>query len=412
MTDSTTDVTDQQSVMDYPQPRAAKRPFDPPPRVLARAAEAPVSRVRVWNGSTPWLITGNAELRALTADPRVSADDRLPGYPHWNEGVAAAVANRPRAVANVDGAEHTRLRRTTTRSFTFKQVEKLRPAIQRITDQFIDEMLAGPQPVDLVTALALPVPSMVLCELLGVPYEDSEFFQNQAAKIIEREGTPDVHHGALKSMLDYVRGLVDTNIANPGGDGVIAEIAEHVESGTLSIGEAAIMGTALLIAGHETTANMIALGVLAALQNPDQLAILRDSDDPKEIANGVEEMLRYLSIVQAGERRVATEDIEIAGVVIRAGEGIILDLPAGNWDISVFDDPDRLDLRRPTDRSLAFGFGPHNCIGQQLARAELQIVYSTLFRRVPTLALAASLDEIEFKHDSLGYGVYQLPVSW
>ncbi len=127
MTDSTTSVTDQETVMDYPQPRAARCPFDPPPRVLARAAARPVSRVRIWNGSTPWLITGNEELRALTADPRVSADDRLPGYPHWNAGVAAAVQNRPRAIANVDGAEHTRLRRTTTRSFSFKQVEKLRP---------------------------------------------------------------------------------------------------------------------------------------------------------------------------------------------------------------------------------------------------------------------------------------------
>jgi cytochrome P450 len=412
MTDSTTRVTDQEAVMDYPQPRAAKCPFNPPPRVLARAAARPVSRVRIWNGSTPWLITGNEELRALAADPRVSADDRLPGYPHWNEGVAAAVANRPRAIANVDGVEHTRLRRTTTRSFTFKQVDKLRPGIQRITDHYIDEMLAGPQRADLVTALALPVPSMVLCDLLGVPYEDHEFFQEQAAIIIEREGTPEVHHRALMSMLDYVRGLVENNIAKPGDEGVIAEIAEHVMAGNLSAGEAAVMGTALLIAGHETTANMIALGVLAVLQNPDQLAIFRDADDPKETANAVEELLRYLSIVQAGERRVALEDIEIAGEVIRAGDGIILDFPAANWDIQVFDQPDRLDLRRPTDRSLAFGFGPHNCVGQQLARAELQIVYTTLFRRVPTLAVAASLDDIQFKHDRLGYGVYQLPVKW
>ncbi|EUA51202.1 cytochrome P450 family protein [Mycobacterium xenopi 3993] len=177
--------------------------------------------------------------------------------------------------------------------------------------------------------------------------------------------------------------------------------------------EAAQLGTGLLIAGHETTANMIGLGVLALLENPDQLTVLRDADDPKVIANAVEELLRYLSIIQNGQRRVAIEDIEIAGEVIRAGEGIIIDLAPANWDPNAFDEPERLYLHRSrAGQHVAFGYGRHQCVGQQLARAELQIVYHTLFRRVPTLKLAVPIQDIPFKHDRLAYGVYELPVSW
>jgi cytochrome P450 len=172
-------------------------------------------------------------------------------------------------------------------------------------------------------------------------------------------------------------------------------------------------GTGLLIAGHETTANMIGLGVLALLQYPEQLAVLRDAVDPKIVANAVEELLRYLSIIQNGQRRVAIEDIEIAGEVIRAGEGIIIDLAPANWDAKAFAEPERLYLHRSgAGQHVAFGYGRHQCVGQQLARAELQIVYHTLLRRIPTLALAAPIDDIPFKHDRLAYGVYELPVTW
>jgi cytochrome P450 len=167
-----------------------------------------------------------------------------------------------------------------------------------------------------------------------------------------------------------------------------------------------------LIAGHETTANMIGIGVLALLGNPEQAALLRDSTDAKFIANAVEELMRYLSIIQNGQRRVATEDIEIAGETIRAGEGIILDLAPANWDAAAYPDPGKLDLSRDAGQQLGFGYGRHQCVGQQLARAELQIVFHTLLRRIPTLRLAVPLDEVPFKHDRLAYGVYELPVTW
>jgi cytochrome P450 len=174
----------------------------------------------------------------------------------------------------------------------------------------------------------------------------------------------------------------------------------------------AVMGMLLLIAGHETTANMIALGTLALLEHPDQLAALRDTDDPKLIAGAVEELLRYLTIVHSGRRRVAVEDIEIGGQLIRAGDGVIFANEVANRDEEAFADPDRLDVHRDARRHVAFGFGVHQCLGQPLARVELQVVYGTLYRRIPNLRLAVDLDQVPFKHDGLVYGVYELPVTW
>jgi cytochrome P450 len=174
-----------------------------------------------------------------------------------------------------------------------------------------------------------------------------------------------------------------------------------------------MMAVGLLVAGHETSANMLSLGTLALIEHPDQFAALRDTDNPKVIAAAVEELLRYLGIIHGGQRRIAKEDIEIGGEVIRAGEGIIIELAIANRDPQVFPEPDRLDLGRAEARNHnAFGFGIHQCIGQQLARVELQTVFGTLYRRIPTLRAAAPLDEIEFKHDRLAYGVYALPVAW
>src|ERR1700744_2691118 len=407
MTDiSTTDVPE------FPMTRAVGCPFAPPPTSLALNTDKQLSRVRIWDGSTPWLIHGYDAIRTLFTDARTSVDDRLPGYPHWNEGMLATVDKRPRSVFTADGEEHTRFRRMLSKPFTFKRVEGLRPSIQRITDEHIDAMLAGPQPADIVSAIALPMPSLVISQMLGVPYGDAEMFQHHANVGLARYATgEDTAKGAM-SLHKYLRRLVETKMENPAEDAV-SHLAERVNAGELSDREAAQLGTGLLIAGHETTANMIGLGVLALLVNPDQAAVIRDADDPKVLASAGEELLRYLSIIQNGRRRVALEDIHIAGETIRAGEGIIIDLAPANWDASAFPEPDRLYLHRSgADRNVAFGYGRHQCVGQQLARAELQIVYQTLFRRIPTLELAVPIEDVPFKDDRLAYGVYELPVNW
>ncbi len=399
------------AVPEYPMERSAACPFAPPPQMLEMGEATPLSRVRIWNGTTPWLVTGHEVARALFADPRVSVDDRRDGFPHWNEHMLSTVDKRPRSVFTSDAEEHTRFRRMLSKPFTFRRVEALRSAIQEVTDECIESILAGPQPADIVAKLALPVPTRVISEMLGVPYEDHEFFHEQANVGLARYATPEAGTTGALNLVKYLRNLVQAKMTNPAEDAV-SDLAERVNAGEISEKEAAQMSIGLLMAGHETTANMIGIGVLALLENPEQAALLRDSDDPKFIANAVEELMRYLSIIQNGQRRVAIEDIEIAGQTIRAGEGIIIDDAPANWDPRAFPKPDQLDLQRADVQQLAFGFGRHQCVGQQLARAELQIVFHTLLRRIPTLRLAVPFDEVPFKHDRLTYGVYELPVAW
>jgi len=412
MTDTLKKPVTDTAIPDYPMERASACPFAPPPAVLELAAAAPLSRVRIWDGSTPWLITGYEVARALFADARVSVDDRKSGFPHWNEHMLSTVDKRPRSVFTSDAEEHTRFRRMLSRPFTFKRVEGLRPAIQQVTDDCIDAILAGPQPADIVTQLALPVPTKVISEMLGVPYEDHEFFQHHANVGLARYASAEDGQKGAMSLHKYLIDLVEKKMTNPAEDAV-SDLAERVTAGEISVKEAAQLGTGLLIAGHETTANMIGIGVLALLQNPDQAELLRSTEDPKVIANAAEELMRYLSIIQNGQRRVALEDIEIGDVTIRAGEGIIIDLAPANWDGDTFPNPDQLDLTRENAREeVGFGYGRHQCVGQQLARAELQIVFHTLLRRIPTMRLAAPFEEIPFKDDRLAYGVYSLPVQW
>jgi cytochrome P450 len=395
----------------FPMARAPACPFSPPPAVLAFQAQAPLAKVRLWDGRSAWLVTRHADQSALLGDPRLSRDTKRPEYPH------GSVAARERGTVGrtfigMDDPEHARLRRMATGRFAIKRVEALRPAIQRIVDDRIDRLLAGPKPVDLVQAFALPVPSLVICELLGVPYADHDFFQANTRVLVNRGSSVEAAQEANGKLLDYLDRLIGEKLADPGDD-LLSELATgHVKTGELTRPEAAGMGVLLLLAGHETTANMIALGTVTLLENPDQLAAMRDTDDPKLVAGAVEELLRYLTIVHSGLRRVALADIEFDDQTIRAGDGVIMAIDAGNRDEQTFADPARLDVHRDAGGHLAFGFGVHQCLGQPLARVELQVVYGTLYRRIPSLRLATDLEHVPFKHDGAIYGVYELPVTW
>jgi cytochrome P450 len=361
------------------------------------------------DGSTPWFVTRYSEQRELLSDPRVSADIANPGYPSpvaRPEGGASSLS-----FILMDDPEHARLRRMVTAPFMIRRIEAMRPGVQRIVDDAIDAMLAGPRPVDLVQAFALPVPSLVICQLLGVPYSDHGFFQEMTHVIIKRGADAEEQARAMGGLFRYLDELLELKRREPGED-VFTDLAARVDRGELSTAEAAQMGVLLLVAGHETTANMITLGTLALLEHPDQLAHLRDDGDPGLMASAVEELLRYLTITHDGRKRVATADIEIAGATIREGEGIILAMDLGNRDPRAFEAPDTLDLTRDARHHVAFGFGVHQCLGQPLARMELQIAYGTLLRRIPTLALATTLDRVPLKHDGTVYGAYELPVTW
>jgi cytochrome P450 len=399
------------TVPDFPMARAAGCPFDPPPEMLRLRSERPVARVRLWDGSTPWLVTRYEDQRALYGDARLSVDPRRPGFPHFSAAFQEAYSQMPPSFLNMDDPDHARIRRMVTGPFTVKRIEAMRPAVQRMTDRFIDTMLAGPNPADLVEALALPLPSLVICELLGVPYDDHGFFQSRSQVGVRRDASVAEARAASGELLQYLDEQLQAKLAAPGDD-MLSDLAARMRDGDLGRRDAAMLGLLLLGAGHETTANMIALGVLALLEHPDQLALVRDTDDPKVVAGAVEEMLRYLTVVHNGQRRVVLEDLEIGGETLRAGEGVIIPGATGNWEPDRFPDPARLDVTRDARRHMAFGFGIHQCLGQPLARLELQVVYSTLLRRVPTLRRAVELDKIPFKDDGVVYGVYELPVTW
>ncbi|MEE1798018.1 cytochrome P450 [Streptomyces sp. NPDC101062] len=400
-----------QSLPEYPMPRAAQCPLAPAPTAQELRAEKPITKVRIWNGGTPWLITRHADQRTLLTDSRVSDDDLDPGFPYVNAHRAMIAPVSPRMITNTDAPEHTRLRRTVNGPFVVKRIEKMREPIQKIVDDLIDEMLAGPASADLLKTLALPVPSLVIAELLGVPYKDHDFFQASSSTVLDSSVAPEKAREVSGALAAYLDKLLGEKLENPGDD-VLSEMGGRVKAGEMSRTEAVHMGVAMLIAGHETTATMISLGTLALLQHPDQLALLRETDDPKVVANAVDEVLRYLTIVQTGVRRVAKADIEIGGVVIKAGDGMIFDLHAANWDPEAFPEAQRLDLTRQARTHQAFGYGPHQCLGQNLARLELQVVYSTLYRRIPTLRLDAALEDLEFDHTGTTYGVHSLPVAW
>ncbi|WP_189821381.1 cytochrome P450 [Streptomyces finlayi] len=389
----------------FPQNRTC--PYDPAPGYdPVRATGRPLNRVEIFDGTEVWMVTGLAEARALLADQRLSSARERPDFPVFAKRLVG-VERRRVELLGVDDPEHNAQRRKLIPGFTLKRTAGLRPAIQATVDRLLDDMVAqGSNSADLVSAFALPVPSIVICALLGVPYEDHDFFEEASRRLLRGPGREDVE--AARDALDaYLNALVDRKQASEPGlpagllDDMIGVFDDREELVNLAL--------ILLLAGHETTANMIALGTYTLLEHPDQLARFRDAD-PAGVSRAVEELLRFLSIAD-GMSRLATEDIEIAGETIRAGEAVIFSTSLINRDPDVYASPDALDLTR-TDRHLAFGFGIHQCLGQNLARAEMEIALPALFRRLPNLRLGVPADEIPCKPGDTIQGLAELPVAW
>ncbi|MFJ9845612.1 cytochrome P450 [Kitasatospora sp. NPDC101155] len=380
-------------------------PFAPPPAYQQAQQEEPISRVSLWDGSTSWLVTRHEDIKAVLADSRFSADATRPGFPFISAGARQLSSGQPTFI-RMDDPEHSRLRRMLTGEFMIKKVEALRPEIQRIADDLLDRMTEGRSGADLVREFALPLPSLVICLLLGVPYQDHAFFQECSRVLLRRDSSAEDVIAAQARLADYLIELTDSKRTQP-DDGILSRL---VARGELSTEEIGAMGRLLLVAGHETTANMTALSVLTLLRNPDQLAHLREH--PESVPQAVEELLRYLTIVHSGLTRVAAEDVELGGTRIRAGEGVVCMISTANRDEQEFPDGDELDLARDARRHLAFGFGVHQCLGQPLARLELQIALNTVLRRLPELRLAVPFEEISFRGEMLVYGVHELPIAW
>ncbi|HEX5740251.1 MAG TPA: cytochrome P450 [Pilimelia sp.] len=397
-----------QSAPLLPLPRTC--PFAPPAEYRQLRDQAPVSRVRLPNdGEWAWALTRHEDIRAMLADPRFSADRRRPDFPQFVEGERIIVDVAP-TLLTMDPPEHTAARRAVVGEFTVKRIRALRPRIQQIVDDCVDAMLAGPRPVDLVQALSLPVPSLVICEMLGVPYADHEFFQARTSRMIARDTTQEARQEAFGELQQYLDDLVTAKEAALGDDLLGRQIQRQRDTGEGDHPGLVSLAFLLLVAGHETTANMISLGTVALLRHPDQRDRMRR--DPALTPGAVEEMLRYFTIADLATTRVATADVEIAGVTIRAGEGVVGLSNAANRDPEVFTDPDTFDITRPARHHVSFGYGPHQCLGQNLARLELQTVFDTLFARIPGLRLVGDVEDVPFKDDAFIFGVHALPVTW
>ncbi|HSV83263.1 MAG TPA: cytochrome P450 [Ramlibacter sp.] len=395
----------------FPQPRDPRCPFDPPPELLRRLREAPISRMRIWDGSSAWVITRYEDGKSVLGDDRFSADPRRPGFPEKNVAYATTIG-QDRNLRTMDNPEHDVMKRMMVRDFTAHRVNEIRPYIQQLVDQLLDDMVRKGPPADLVTDLAKALPTMIICELLGVPYESRHFFWVEAKQLLAAP-TAEAAAAAGERLNAFVEQLIDLKTATPGNDLISRLVHEQVLPGRLTRAEVLSVTRLILVAGHNTTASMIGLSCLLLLRSPEVASELRATTDPAVIRNAVDEMFRYLGTNHGGRRRVAVADVEIGGQTIRAGEGVIVMNNIMDRDETVFPDAAHFDIHRPNTRAnVAFGYGIHQCPGQLLARAELQTVHATLWKRLPTLRLAAPSEALTFVEDGPSYQVASVPVSW
>lgn len=389
-----------------PTTRPAGCPFDPP-EVYANLREtAPMSQVRCPAGMDAWLVTRYEDVRAVLADRTMSS--RGASSVHVNPNADLEEEVSPGSIIQLDGAEHSRLRKMVIAEFTVRRVEAMRSYVQGLVESHLDAMLAKPGEADLVQDFALPIPSLVICELLGVPYADRDRFQEHSTTLVSVDVTREQGQLAFDELSAYLADLFTGKQRNPQDDLFSRLISRGEASGDpLSMEELVILGLSLLVAGHETTANMIALSTLALLDHPERDVVLASPE------RAVEELLRYLSVVQFGVLRYATEDVQVGSRAVKAGEWLVAALNSANRDEGLFPGGDKLDFRRDAPRThVAFGFGAHQCVGQQLARVELQEALTLLFQRIPGLRLAVPQEELAYKHNTLVYGIRSMPVAW
>jgi cytochrome P450 len=389
-------------------PQARATPLDPPPRLAELRADSPITPLRFPGGHVGWLVTGHALARKVLSDHRFSSRNTL-RRPVIRLPVADEQGLRPLlpgAFVAMDPPEHSRFRRPLARYFTARRVRELEPRIRRIVDEHLDLIERAGPPADLVALCGLTIPALVICEMLGVPYGDRDRFQRYATTLVRLDVARADAEAARRSLMEYLGDLVRSKHRGPAED----ILGALVGTGDFTDEEVAGMAFLLLFAGYEITAAMFSLGLFCLLTNPAQLAALRAA--PSLVPAAIEELLRYLSVVQYGTVRGALEDVVLGGVRVRAGESVCVSLPAANRDPAKFADPDVLDLTRHAGGHLAFGYGVHLCLGQQLARTELRIAYSALLQRFPALRLAVDAAEVPMRTETIVYGVHALPVTW
>ena len=382
-------------------------PGQPVPEIATISGGRPVFRAELPDGRIVWLVTGYENVRQMIIDQRfsralaVAPGQAQPGFEMFASG----------SINGMDPPEHTRLRKLVAGAFTARRVEALRPRVAGIVNQLIDAMAGRPQPADLVAGFSLPLPAQVICEMLGVPAGDIGRLHAWSDAIMgDWQRDTDEIMAALAELYGYFGAQIEVKRAQPADDLMSALIAARDDADRLSEHELTVMCCTLLIGGHETTANQINLSLLLLFDHPGEAARLRA--DPGLIPGAVEELLRYARLGSLPPARVTTEDVQIGGVVIPAGEQVMPLFGTANRDPSAFTDPDRFDVTRDAARHLTFGAGVHHCLGAQLARVELQEAFRGLIGRLPGLRLAVPASDLEFKPGMAIHSLRELPVRW
>ncbi|WP_332643552.1 cytochrome P450 [Aeromicrobium sp.] len=395
-------------------PTSRRTPFELPAELQALQSQGrPISRLRFPDGHLGWLVTSDALGRRVLVDGRFSVQDgRSPvGDPVENESVKRAFHARPEsrgAILEWDRPLHARLRRAQASHFTANHTKVYQSIIEKIVEARLDAMQAAGSPVDLVHEFALPVSSMTICEIMGVPAEDREKFERPSAATLDLDATSEERIAANDELFTYARQVIASKRANPVGD----LLSDLVVGGQLSDEELAGAAALLFEAGHGTTASMFALGTFALLVDQERWQALRS--DPSLVDNAVEELLRYLTIFHLGAfTRTAIEAVELDGILIAAGESVVVSLPAANRDPGRYANPDQFDLQRDAHGHMAFGHGRHVCLGQYLARLELQVGFRAMLDRFPSLHLAVAPEDVPlYEEELIIQGVHRLLVAW
>jgi cytochrome P450 len=369
----------------------------------------PVSRVELPYGGQAWLAVGHADVRTVLSDPRFS---RAAVVGQDVPRVRPEIDHQASSILNMDPPDHTRLRKLVARAFTARRVEELRPRAAELTAELLAGMRAAGPGADLVEHMSVPLPVTIICELLGVPVEDRPIFRTGSDAALSTSAmTPQERAAAMEQLVGYMAGLVAQRRATPTDDLLGALVSARDEGDRLNEAELIGLGLGILIGGHETTMNQIGNMTYLLLSRPDRGAALRG--DAAAIATAVEELLRFTPLgAAAGFPRIATEDVELSGVTVRAGEAVVVSVHAANRDPEVFDDPDELVLDRAVNRHIGFGYGAHHCLGAQLARMELQEALGGLLREFPDLRLAVPAEDVQWRQGALVRGPRTLPLAW
>jgi pentalenic acid synthase len=394
------------SPQDYPMTRTC--PFGPVTPHQRLADEGPLTKIRLFDGSTVWFVTGHAEARAVLSDHRAFSSDRTD--PAWPVLVPRLGDSRKAgSLVGMDPPEHTEQRRILVPGFTAKRMAAMRPEIRQITTDLLDGIVEQGPPAELIAGFTQPLTSRVLCRILGAPYDDYAFFERHTTTFLSGTSSRAEAADALAALGAYIDELIQKKQAEP-GEGLLDDmLAGRTRADPGERKHLVAVAMTLLIAGYETTANTMGVGIVALLEHPEALAAALA--DGAVMEQAVEEVLRTASVVDA-VARFATRDVEIGGHPVKAGDGVVVALAQANRDPAAFPSPQDFDVHRSARGQVSFGFGVHQCVGQNLARVELEVAFRELFGRLPSLRLAVPADRLPMKEPGAFHGVTELPVEW